>query len=163
MSSSITILHGNLGKDPEVFVTDSDFPIATFTLATTRRVNDQDVTDWHNIKALGKQADFAADYLHKGKEIIVFGHNETRDYEDRDGNKRYITEVVVDRFDFCGSASGEQGGQNRGSNQSRGGQGRQQNGRNQQSRGGQGRQQGGYRSQRAQGGGHSGDEVPYDR
>lgn len=116
MSSSQTMLHGNLGKDPEMFRTDQGFPIASFSLATTRRIGDgnggsKEVTDWHNVKALGKTAELAEKYLQKGKEVIIFGHNETRDY-DKNGEKRYITEVVVDRIDFCGSSQDSQGGQN---------------------------------------------------
>ena len=193
MSTSITILHGNLGKDPEIFRTDSDFPIATFSLATARRISDgnngkKDITDWHNIKALGKNAELAEKYLHKGKEIIVTGHNETRDYDDKDGKKCYMTEVVVDRIDFCGSASdsNQSGGgyQQQGTGRQQQGTGRQQQGTGRQQQGtgrqqqGTGRQQQGTGRQQQstgrqqqsgynqnQGGGYQqqhGDEVPYD-
>ncbi len=183
MSSSITILHGNLGKDPEIFRTDSDFPIATFSLATTRRVSDgnngkKEVTDWHNVKALGKNAELAEKYLHKGKEMIVFGHNETRDYEDKEtGKKCYITEIVVDRFDFCGSADNQQNGgqQSNGSNRSQSSD-RQQNGGNRSQSNGYSQNQSNGRQQgsnaRSQGGGYNqnrggyqqqhGDDVPYE-
>ncbi len=174
MSTSITILHGNLGKDPEIFrVEGSGFPIATFSLATTRRVSDgnngtKEVTDWHNIKALGKNAELAEQYLRKGKEIIVTGHNETRDY-DKDGQKHYMTEVVVERFDFCGSANGGST-QSQGGQQSRGNQGNNRNQSGQQSRGNwnqnnqhsRGNQSGGNWKQSGYQQQH-GDEVPYDQ
>ena len=178
MSSSQTILHGNLGKDPEIFRTTSDFPIATFSLATTRRTGDgnggsTEVTDWHNVKALGKSAELAEKYLQKGKEIIVFGHNETREY-DKDGSKRYITEIVVDRIDFCGSSQNQSqsGSQNSQNNRSQNNQNNQnsQNNRSQNNQNRNNSGQGNSQSRSQNGGGgynqnnggfQRDDEVPY--
>jgi single-strand DNA-binding protein len=93
------ILVGNLGRDAELKVTPSGFPISTFSLATTDRRKDKDNnwtdrTEWHRIKLLGKQAESLKDYLKKGKQIYVEGRLETRSWDDKDGQKRYTTEII---------------------------------------------------------------------
>ena len=101
------ILVGNLGRDPEVRYTQSGTPVANFTLATTDRWNDQsgekqERTEWHRIVVWGKQAEIAGEYLRKGKQIFVEGSLQTREWTDRDGNKRYTTEVKAMNFQMLG-------------------------------------------------------------
>ena len=115
------ILIGNLGRDPEVRSTPSGQPVASFTLATSRRWKDkngqrQEQTEWHQIVVWGKQAEIAGQYLTKGKQIFLEGRLQTRSWDDRQsGEKRYRTEVVCDNFQMLGSRGGgggdfEQGG-----------------------------------------------------
>jgi single-strand DNA-binding protein len=104
------ILIGHLGKDAETKFTTSGTAKTTFTLATNRRWKDQqsgewkDETDWHNI--LAWKAENVANYLQKGKQIYVEGRLHTRSYEDKDGQKRYITEVVAENIILLSSGGG---------------------------------------------------------
>ncbi len=110
------ILIGNLGRDPEVRSTPSGQPVATFTLATSRRWKDkggqkQEQTEWHQIVVWGKQAEIAGQYLTKGKQIFLEGRLQTRSWDDRNtGEKKYRTEIVCDNFQMLGSRSGGGGG-----------------------------------------------------
>ncbi|MEW6413526.1 MAG: single-stranded DNA-binding protein [Candidatus Zixiibacteriota bacterium] len=108
MSVNKAILIGNLGKDPELKYTPSGKAVATFSLATTERWTGQDgqkneSTTWHNIVAWGRQAEVMKEYLAKGKSVYIEGRIVNRSYDDKDGNKRYISEVVVQNFQFIGS------------------------------------------------------------
>jgi single-strand DNA-binding protein len=119
------ILVGNLGRDAELKFSPSGFPIASFSLATTDRRKDkdgqwQDKTEWHRIKLLGKQAESLNDYLKKGKQIYVEGRIETRSWDDKDGQKRYMTEIIADRIQLLGSRDGG-GGRGRGGDEDFGG------------------------------------------
>jgi len=101
------ILVGNLGKDPELRYTPSGQAVATFSLATSRKWKDkegqmQDQTDWHNIVTWGRQAEIAKEYLKKGSPIFIEGRIQYRTYNDRDGNKRYITEIVAQSLQMLG-------------------------------------------------------------
>lgn len=105
------ILVGNLGRDPEVRTTPSGQPVTNFTLATSRRWKDregnkQEKTEWHNIVVWGKQAETCGQYLSKGRQVFVEGRIATRSYDDKDGNKRYITEIVARDVRFLGGGSG---------------------------------------------------------
>jgi single-strand DNA-binding protein len=101
------ILIGNLGRDPEVRFTQGGTPVANFTMATTERWNDpsgekKEKTEWHRIVVWGKQAEIAAEYLKKGRSVYIEGSLQTREWTDRDGNKRYTTEVRTQRLQFLG-------------------------------------------------------------
>jgi single-strand DNA-binding protein len=102
------ILIGNLGRDPEVRSTPSGQPVASFTVATSRRWRDkngqrQEQTEWHNIVVWGKQAEIAGQYLTKGKQIYIEGRLQTRSWDDRQtGEKKYRTEIVADMFQMLG-------------------------------------------------------------
>ncbi|MDT8421891.1 MAG: single-stranded DNA-binding protein [Desulfuromonadales bacterium] len=114
MSVNKVILVGNLGKDPELRYTPSGAAVATFSLATTERYKDRDgnrqeKTEWHNVVVWRQLAEICGKYLHKGKQVYIEGRIQTRSYDDRDGNKRYITEIVADQMQMLGSA-GEGGG-----------------------------------------------------
>ena len=114
MSVNKVILVGNLGKDPELRYTPSGAAVANFTLATSERFKDrdgqmQDKTEWHNIVVWRQLAEICGKYLHKGKQVYIEGKIQSRSYDDRDGNKRYITEIVADQMRMLGRA-GEEGG-----------------------------------------------------
>jgi len=118
MSVNKVILVGNLGKDPELRYTPSGVAVATFSLATSERYKDKngewvDKTEWHNIVAWRQLAEICGKYLHKGKQIYLEGKLQTRSYDDRDGNKRYTTEIVADQMQMLGRAGEENGGQAR--------------------------------------------------
>jgi single-strand DNA-binding protein len=109
-------LIGRLGKDPVVKHFSNDNAIAEFTLATDDSYKDKqgnkvEQTDWHNIKIpTRKLAEVAEKYLRKGSLIHVEGKIKTRSYDDKDGNKRYITEIVADTFKMLDSKKDNAGG-----------------------------------------------------
>lgn len=93
-------LIGNVGKDPDVRYTPNNTPVATFSLATTESWKDQsgkqsDKTEWHNLVVWGKLAEICRDYVKKGQRIYVEGKIQYRSYDDKDGVKRYVTEINV--------------------------------------------------------------------
>lgn len=105
------ILAGRLGKDPEVRFTPSGQAVANFTVATTEKWRDQqgqmqERTEWHNIVVWGKQAETCGQYLSKGRQVFIEGRIQTRSYDDKDGNKRYITEIVAQNVKFLGGGEG---------------------------------------------------------
>lgn len=115
MSVNKVILVGRLGKDPEVRYTPSGTAVATFSMATTENFKDRDgnrqeKTEWHNIVAWRQLAEICGKFLHKGKQVYIEGKIQTRSYDDRDGNKRYITEIVADQMQMLGSREDAQGG-----------------------------------------------------
>lgn len=131
MGLNKVMLIGRLGKDPELKYTPGGQAVANFTLATSERFNNKDGqkqerTEWHAVVAWGKQAELANQYLKKGREVYVEGRIQTRSWDDRDGNKKYKTEVVATAIQFLGSRDGGtsqgQGGNGGGyASQSRGG------------------------------------------
>lgn len=97
------ILIGNLGKDPEVRHLEGGASVANFTLATTevykdKNGNKNEQTEWHNIVVWRGLADVAEKYLKKGTTIYIEGKLRTRSWDDKEGHKRYTTEVVGDTF-----------------------------------------------------------------
>jgi len=106
------ILVGHLGKDPEVRHLEGGASVANFTLATTESyIKDgtrMEQTEWHNIVVWRGLAEVAAKYLQKGKLIYVEGKIRTRSYDDKEGNKRYITEIVADNFTMLSRRTDEQ-------------------------------------------------------
>jgi single-strand DNA-binding protein len=105
------ILVGNLGKDPEVRFTPSGRAVAKFSIATTESWMDQESgrqerTEWHNIVVWGKQAESCGQYLAKGRQVFIEGAIRSRSYDDKEGNKRYITEIIAQRVQFLGSGGG---------------------------------------------------------
>lgn len=95
-------LIGNLGKDPELKYTPSGVAVATFSIATSeswkdQEGNQQEKTEWHNIVAWRKLAEICGEYLKKGKKVYLEGKLQTRNYE-KDGVKRYVTEIVADQL-----------------------------------------------------------------
>jgi single-strand DNA-binding protein len=109
------ILVGNLGRDAELRYTPGGAAVATLNLATTEVWNDkegqrQEKTEWHRVILWGKQAETLNQYLQKGKQIYVEGRLQTRQWDDKDGNKRYTTEVRGDRVVLLSSGGGGGGG-----------------------------------------------------
>lgn len=111
MSVNKVLLIGNLGKDPEVRFTGTGRAVAKFPLATSEVWNDaegqrQERTEWHNIVVWGKQAETCGQYLAKGRQVFIEGAIRTRQYDDKDGNRRYITEITAQRVQFLGGGGG---------------------------------------------------------
>ncbi|MCY4780973.1 single-stranded DNA-binding protein [Sphingobacterium sp. UT-1RO-CII-1] len=103
------ILVGHLGKDPEVRYLDGNVTVCSFPLATSETYNKDGVrmqhTEWHNIVMWRNLADLAAKFLKKGKLVYIEGRLRTRNFEDREGTRRYVTEIVGDSFKLLGRAS----------------------------------------------------------
>ena len=120
------ILVGNIGKDAEVRYTTGGAAVSTLSLATTEVWNDkasgqrQERTEWHRVVVWGKQAETLSEYLTKGRQIYIEGRLQTRQWDDKDGNKRYTTEVRTDRIVLLGgrSSTGEAGAGQQGSSPS---------------------------------------------
>ncbi len=94
------LLIGNLGADPELRYTPSGAAVANFTMATreqwtTKEGEKQDRTEWHRIVAWRRLGEICGEYLHKGSLVYIEGRLQTRSWEDRDGNKRYTTEIIA--------------------------------------------------------------------
>jgi len=101
-------LIGNLGNNPEIITLDSGKKLAKFSIATNetyKNAQGEKVTDtqWHNVVVWNKTAEIAEKYLEKGKEVAVEGKLTTRSYDDKDGNKRYVTEIVVSELLLLGT------------------------------------------------------------
>jgi single-strand DNA-binding protein len=106
------ILIGNLGRDPEIRYTTSGQAVANFTVATTEVRTNKDgkrdeFTEWHRIVAWGRLAEICGEYLSKGKTVYVEGTLRTRTWEDKEGKKRWTTEVVAQNMQMLGGPSGE--------------------------------------------------------
>lgn len=111
------ILLGNLGKDPEVKYTQGGMAVAAFSLATTERAKDkegnwQDRTEWHNVKAFGRTAEVAGEYLKKGRSVYIEGRIHNDSWDDKEtGQKKYRTEIIVnDLIMVGGQREGGEGG-----------------------------------------------------
>lgn len=109
MSGSMNkvLLIGNLGKDPELKMTPSGQPMARFSVATTETWKDKDggkqsKTEWHNIVVWGKQAEIAEKFLRKGKQVLIEGRIQYREYQAQDGTKKYATDIRCDNFQMLG-------------------------------------------------------------
>jgi single-strand DNA-binding protein len=97
------ILLGNLGKDPESFTFENGNKKVSFSIATSEKYKDKEgntveQTEWHNIAIFGKLADIAEKYLKKGSKVYLEGKLKTRSWDDKDGNKKYMTEVEINTF-----------------------------------------------------------------
>lgn len=115
MSVNKVILIGNLGSDPELRYTQGGQAVANFNIATNERWTDKDGktnerTEWHKIVVWGRTAENCEKYLKKGRQVYIEGRLQTRDWEDRDGNKRYTTEIVAQNVTFLSGGAGGPGG-----------------------------------------------------
>ena len=109
------ILIGNLGKDPEVRYMPNGNAVANITLATSESWKDkqtgeqQEKTEWHRVVMFRRLGEIAGEYLKKGSQVYIEGRLQTRSWEDRDGNKRYMTEIVAQTMQMLGSPGGKGG------------------------------------------------------
>jgi single-strand DNA-binding protein len=106
------ILVGNLGRDPEIRYTQQGTAVANFSLATTNRFKSrsgemEERTEWHRIVAWDKLAEICGQYLAKGRQVYIEGRLQTREWEDKDGNKRSTTEVVAQTMQMLGRREGQ--------------------------------------------------------
>jgi len=105
------ILIGNLGNDPDLKYTPSGAAVANFSIATkeswkSKEGTQETKTEWHKIVAWGKLAEICGEYLAKGRPVYIEGKLQTREWTDKDGGKRYTTEIVAQAVQFLGSAGG---------------------------------------------------------
>lgn len=117
MSVNKVILIGNVGKDPDVRHLENGTTKASFSLATSesyknREGNWEQKTEWHNVVAWRQTAEYADKNIKKGLQIYVEGKITNRQYDDKDGNKRYICEIVADTIRLLGKREASQGGEN---------------------------------------------------
>jgi len=102
------ILIGHVGKDPDIQVFEGGRKKASFSLATTEKYRDkagadQSVTEWHNIVVWGTQAEVVEKYVRKGNPLYIEGRIKYREYNDKDGVKKRITEISLDTFSMLGT------------------------------------------------------------
>ena len=117
--NSFKVLVGNVGKDPETRYLDESTAITKFPMATSETYKNKagervSTTEWHNVVLWRGLAQVAEKYVKKGTQIYIEGRIKTRSYDDADGNKKYMTEIVADQMQLLGRRpddSGEQGGQ----------------------------------------------------
>lgn len=103
-----TLLIGRLGKDPEIRSTGTGTTVATITIATDEKYKDssgqwQERTEWHRVVAFGPKGETMGKYLRKGSSVFIEGKLQTRSWDDKDGSKRYSTEIIVVDFQFLDS------------------------------------------------------------
>lgn len=120
------VILGNLGQDPELRYTQSQNAVCTLNVATTdyRTSADgqkQEFTEWHRVVVWNKQAENCAKYLAKGRSVMVEGRLQTRSFEDKQGQKRYITEIVAQTVQFIGGQRDRPQGAGASTGQSAGG------------------------------------------
>lgn len=107
------ILVGHVGKDPEVRYIDNGTAVAQFSLATNETYKDKtgnrvEKTEWHNVVIWRGLAEVVEKYVKKGDQLYIEGKLRTRSYDDKDGNKRYVTEVVADNMHMMGKKGGSE-------------------------------------------------------
>ena len=108
-------LMGNLGKDPELKYTSGGAAVCRFPIATTEKWKDknsgsmQEKTEWHNVVVWNAQAENCNKYLQKGRPVMIEGKIQTRSWDDKDGNKRYTTEITATTVQFLGGGRSEGG------------------------------------------------------
>ncbi len=110
MAVNKVILIGNVGRDPEVRHLDKDVTVANFTLATSESYTAKSgekvtTTEWHNIVVWRGLAKVAEQYVKKGDKLYIEGRIRTRAWDDKDGNKRYTTEIYADNFEMLGGGN----------------------------------------------------------
>ena len=116
MSVNKVILVGNVGKDPETRYLEGGTAVCSFSLATSETYRNRDGekvtnTEWHNIVLWRGLAEVAEKYVKKGSQLFIEGRIRTRSWDDRDGNKRYTTEIVGDNMQMLGRRADDQGAQ----------------------------------------------------
>jgi single-strand DNA-binding protein len=117
MSVNKVILVGRLGQNPEVRYTPSGAAVANFSVATNESWSDksgqrQERTEWHRVVVWGKLAELCNQYLAKGRQVYLEGRMQTRQWQDKDGQTKYTTEVQAQTVQFLGGQQGEKGASN---------------------------------------------------
>ena len=112
--NKVTLI-GHVGRQPEIRYTQGGAPVANFSIATneywTNNTGErQERTEWHNIVAWGKLAEFCQEYIQKGSYLYIEGRLQTRNYEDRDGVKRYVTEIRANEIGLLDRKPGAETG-----------------------------------------------------
>lgn len=97
-----TTLIGHLGRDPELRHAPDGSPVASFSLATSRKRKNEETTTWWRVSLFGRRAETLTQYLHKGDPVLVSGEPYQREWEDKEGNKRISLELVANDFAFVG-------------------------------------------------------------
>ncbi|MBP5692718.1 MAG: single-stranded DNA-binding protein [Bacteroidales bacterium] len=115
MSFNKVLILGNAGKDPEIRHLEGGAAVANFTVATTevfrdRSGNRQERTEWHNIVCWRQLAEFAERFVKKGTQVFIEGKIRTREYNDQNGQRRFVTEIVADTLQLTGRKPEGQGG-----------------------------------------------------
>lgn len=105
------LIIGNLGRDPEMRYTTEGLAIANFSIATTEKVKGEERTEWHKIITFGKLAEICGKYLVKGKQVYIEGKIQTRQWENKEGQKVYTTEIIANQMVMLGSKEAYQGNQ----------------------------------------------------
>lgn len=109
------IIVGNLGRDPEMRYMPNGTAVANLNIATSFQWNDKNTgekrerTEWHRVVVFGRQAEVCGQYLSKGKQVYIEGRIQTREWEDKDGNRRWTTEIVAQTMQMLGSRSDSSG------------------------------------------------------
>ena len=115
MSYQRIIVSGNLARDPEIRHTPSGAVVCTLSIPTTEKWRDksgetQERTEWHRVILWNKTAELAEKYLQKGSAVTIEGKNQTRKWQDKDGNERYTTEVKADNMTFMRGSGAQSSG-----------------------------------------------------
>jgi single-strand DNA-binding protein len=105
---NIAMIIGNLGNDPKTTVVSNGNTMASFSVATSEKYKDkngqqQEQTEWHRVVAFGRLAEICEQYLKKGSLVYIEGRLQTRQWEDKNGNKQYSTEIVIKEMKMLGS------------------------------------------------------------
>jgi single-strand DNA-binding protein len=105
------IIIGNVGKDPEVKELGSGSKVASFSVATSRRWKDKDGnkqedTEWHNVSVFGAMVSVVERFVAKGSKVCIDGRIRTRNYDDKDGVKRYVTEIIAENMELLSPRPG---------------------------------------------------------
>lgn len=111
MSLNRVMIIGRLGQDPEIRSTAQGTTVSKFSVATSKKIKEKDVTEWHKVVAFGKVAEICNHYLSKGSQVFIEGELQTNSWEDKEGTKRYTTNIVVQNVQFLGPKNTDGQGQ----------------------------------------------------
>ncbi len=112
MGYQVVVICGRLGKDPEMKYTANGKAVTTFSVAVGKKVIDREETEWFNVVLWEKQAETAAQYLTKGREVLIQGEMKTRSWDGADGVKHYRTELIGRSMQFVGGNGNHAGAAN---------------------------------------------------
>lgn len=96
------LILGRVGKDPEVKMTANGKAVCNFSVATSEKINGEERVEWHSISLFGKTAEIAGEYLSKGSQVFIEGRIQYRQWQDKDGNKKSMTEILGSNITLMG-------------------------------------------------------------